>query len=374
MMRADRAWELKGSRCVWACSGKLAQGRLRFGSWLLLVAGTFACSPTERSVQSEVAAPELTPAKLEPSAPAGCDSGVRDGFVDRKRFPRIAACAGSWDEPGLVSGSSPNESTAGALCAEGWHICTSVAEVERRSGGQGCAGAGLGEGEFFAILEGASKPPPCFTRGAVGVLGCGALGAPAADACAPMNRVSNPGCSALSAPWACQKGSELWSIVKPEHAGGGVLCCEGPAPDLMPTIRSWGFGSGAPFIGSGETVCGEVTLTSTNTEPWGDGAFRNVPGGDPAVVILTFTGSVSSFHLRARLSGAKAYLAGFGVPPSRVIGGARFDGKEVRMPRGADESTVLLSWFGLRVDALAMILGGKGRGSVLIEGYGIGCR
>ena len=60
--------------------------------------------------------------------------------------------------------------------------------------------------------------------------------------------------------------------------------------------------------------------------------------------------------------------------PSRVIGGARFDGKAVRMLRGADESTVLLSGFGLLVDALAIILGGKVRGAVPIEGYGIDCK
>ena len=342
-------------------------------TWMLLGAWTFACTPSDRKAQATVAAPTSpAPTKAEPMAAPGCDSGVRDGFADPKRFPRIAACAGSWDEPGLVSTSSTSESTAGALCAEGWHICTSVAEVKRRSGGQGCAGAGLSEGTFFAILEGASKPPQCFTRGFVGVLGCGSLGAPAPDACAPVDRVSNPGCSALGAPWACEKNGELWSMVKPQHAGGGVLCCEGPAPDLMPSTRPWGFGRGSPFAGTGKTACGELTLTSTNTEPWGDGGFRSVPGGDPAVVILTFSGPVSALHLSARLSGSKAYLAGFGVRPSRVVG-AEFDGKAVRVPEGADASTALLSWFGLDADALALVMGGKDRATVLIDGYGIAC-
>ena len=341
---------------------------------LLLVVVACSCTPAHRSGQEKAADPtQPGRAKAEAIAAPGCDSGLRDGFANPKRFPKIAACAGSWDEPGLVSAGSTSESTAGALCAEGWHICTSVAEVRRRSGGQGCAGAGLRDSTFFAIAAGASKPPPCFTRGFVGVLGCGSLGAPAPEACSPMDRVSNPGCSALSEPWACDTHSELWSMVKSQHAGGGVLCCEGPAPDLMPTTGPWGFGSGSPFTGTGQTACGELTLTSTHTEPWGDGGFRSVPGGDPAVVILTFSGPVSALHLSTHLTGSEAYLAGFGVPPSRVVGGAEFDGKAVRVPSGADASTALLSWFELHADALALVMGGQDRATVLIDGYGVDC-
>lgn len=320
------------------------------------------------------------PARVSP----GCDSGVRAGFTDTARFPNIAACAGSWDEPGLgadgagsrgADSDGASESSAAALCAEGWHICTSVAEVKRKTNGQGCAGAQLRSEGFFAIADGVSQTPECFTNGAVGVLGCGSLGAPAPSACAPLDRVSNPGCSALDAPWACQKNNEVWSLVKREQAGGGVLCCEGAAPQVESVRASepWAFASGAPFGGSGPSECGELSLSTTNTEPWGDDAFRNVPAGAPAVVIVTFSQPITAFHVAVKLSGAKAYVTGFNLAPTRVSGRVSFDNKEVRLPKGVDEGTAVLSWVGIRADALSWVIGGKERATVMSDGYAVAC-
>lgn len=311
----------------------------------------------------------------EPSSDvaSGCDSGVRAGFVDSSRFPRIAACAGSWQQPGLDVDRA--EASAAALCAAGWHVCSTVAEVERKTNGRGCAGLGAATEGFFAIADGVAQAPRCFTGGSVGVLGCGSLGAPAPSACAPVDRVSNPGCSALEAPWACQKNNEPWSLLKPEHAGGGVLCCEGAPPDAATSTPNepWAFASGAPFQGTGPSECGALTLSTTNTEPWGDDGFRNVPDGAPAVVIVTFSRRVSAFRVHVKLTGQKAYLTGFNVAPSRVSGRVSFENGEVRLPKGVEEGTAVLSWDAAGADALSWVAGGKERATVLSDGYAVDC-
>lgn len=323
------------------------------------------------AVAARAGAPEqeIAPSPVAP----GCDSGRRAGFADGRRFPNIAACAGSWAAPGLDSTEQKKDGTAAALCAEGWHICTSVAEVKRKTDGVGCAAADLKGNVFFAIAEGAAGTSECFTGGGLGVLGCGTLGAPAPGLCAPMDRLSNPGCSALEEPWACEKNREVWSLVKPGQSGGGVLCCLGPAPQAQQLSEPWAFAKGAPFQGSGPSECGEVTLTTTNTEPWGDEAFRNVPGAPPAVVVVTFAKPIASFYVKVKLSGAKAYVTGFNVPPTRVAGPVVFDGKQVQLPNDTDEGVAVLGWVGLRADAISWVVGGKDRATVLSDGYALEC-
>jgi len=344
---------------------------LATGLLVIVVAGCGASSPPSKTPRDEFEDFEAAPStRVSP----GCDSGVRAGFADTSRFPNIAACAGSWDTPGLDADSA-GDSSAAALCAPGWHVCSSVAEVKRKSNGAGCAGAELRTDGFFAIAEGVAGTPKCFTAGSVGVLGCGSLGAPAPSSCAPLDRVSNPGCSALDAPWACQKDNELWSLAKSEYAGGGVLCCEGAAPKAEAELPNepWAFGSGAPFSGSGPSECGDLTLSTTNTEPWGDDAFRNVPGGATAVVIVTFSKPVSAFYVSMKLSGEKAYVTGFNVPPTRVTGRVSFERQEVRLPKGVQEGNAVLSWVGVRADALSWVAGGKTRATVLSDAFAVEC-
>jgi hypothetical protein len=356
-------------------TSRFVAGTLGFGFVLPSCGSPSAPTKSPGENVAEFEAVEAPPARVSP----GCDSGVRAGFTDTARFPNIAACAGSWDEPGLgadgTGSGRASASSAAALCAEGWHICTSLAEVKRKTSGQGCAGAELRGQGFFAIADGVTQTPQCFTNAPVGVLGCGSLGAPAPSACAPLDRVSNPGCSALDAPWACQKNNEVWSLVKGGQAGGGVLCCEGAAPQgkSAPPSEPWAFASGMPFGGSGPSECGQLSLSTTNTEPWGDDAFRNVPAGAPSVVIVTFSQPITAFHVTVNLAGAKAYVTGFNVPPTRVSGRVAFEDNEVRLPKGVEEGTAVLSWIGPRADALSWVIGGKERATVMSNGYAVAC-
>src|SRR5262249_43934926 len=74
---------------------------------------------------------------------AGCADQTREGFYDA---PGIAACAGGWQVPGSALGlmiaprcarpsgnSSANPTGEGCtiedLCAVGWHVCTTPADV-----------------------------------------------------------------------------------------------------------------------------------------------------------------------------------------------------------------------------------------------------
>jgi hypothetical protein len=48
--------------------------------------------------------------------PAGCADFTREGFADVAKYPKIAACAGSFT--GWI-----DEAGAKAICAPGWHVC-----------------------------------------------------------------------------------------------------------------------------------------------------------------------------------------------------------------------------------------------------------
>ena len=171
----------------------------------------------------------------------GCSDGTREGFASLDMFPDIAACAGGWSVPGL--GASPacgrksgNGSTnptgkdcsAADLCQVGWHVCESPAAVAERTGGQGCAAAGVaGQNAFFAIRQAGPGDAQCGV-GNNDLFGCGDVGAtPDATTCAPLDRFSNDLCVALPDTWQCGDvgTEELNNVTKAASEGGGVLCC-----------------------------------------------------------------------------------------------------------------------------------------------------
>ncbi len=199
-----------------------------------------------------------------PTDCAGCADGSRDAFRDALRYPLIAACAGGFSVAGLSHAVSPtcsrgagddgpNPSGLGCsatdLCAPGWHICVSAAEVQMHSP-DGCAGANDADrSSFFATrqtgpgcghcangtdpsCDGSSCRPGCAQtdRTTNDIFGCGDLGAiPQASSCGVLDRFSNDLCGALGAPWRCDADPaglrESDFVVKPGATGGGVLCC-----------------------------------------------------------------------------------------------------------------------------------------------------
>jgi hypothetical protein len=172
----------------------------------------------------------------------GCADGTREGFAAAGTFPNIAACAGGWSVPGLVNttapacdhlagNDSPNAAGTGCnvadLCQAGWHVCTTAAELEAKSNGQGCAAAAITGSAFFVARQSGAGGAQCGT-GTNDLFGCGDIGnAPDVATCAPFDRFSFDLCSALPNTWSCgtDGAAEASNVTKTAATGGGVLCC-----------------------------------------------------------------------------------------------------------------------------------------------------
>jgi hypothetical protein len=194
----------------------------------------------------------------------GCADGAREGFRDATRFARIAACGGGFALPGVLveeapacgrSGGDDGPRPAGEgcraadLCAAGWHVCRSAAEVAAASPG-GCAGLGDVRSAFFAtaqsgpgcrlcavgtrscgFAECSDDCAPDRRAGSVmanDVFGCGTLGDVPSPNCGPLDRFSGDECAFLEGPWLCSRTSgfdEALVVTKPGPDRGGVLCC-----------------------------------------------------------------------------------------------------------------------------------------------------
>lgn len=201
---------------------------------------------------------------------SGCADGTREAFADEGLFPKIAACSGAWQLPGIfpaivASAASACETSgnssvlapadgagcsASNLCASGWHICNG-GEVLPRTGSLGCvAEASYPAASFFSAAVSGTGCGVCALRSKTDtgstctatscaqncqetgdlsndVFGCGSLGAPVSDPdCDGLNRFSHNNCSALGAPWVCSgESQESRTITKPSTSAGGVLCC-----------------------------------------------------------------------------------------------------------------------------------------------------
>ncbi len=209
-------------------------------------------SPGEPADGGLAPAGDLAPARdgalAAPEAPPpapGCADGTREGFLDGSTYPDLAACSGGFSLPGIVSPGGPrcgrqagntgaNPGGVGCavddLCAEGWHVCATAAEVGARTR-TGCLDAvpiSAIEPLFFATRQSGPGYAQC-GPGSNDVFGCGNLGGPPAPSCAPLNAFGNDHCSLLAAPWACSGGGdgllEAQTVVKLGPAKGGVLCC-----------------------------------------------------------------------------------------------------------------------------------------------------
>jgi hypothetical protein len=189
----------------------------------------------------------------------GCADGNREAFTDSGRYPDIAGCAGAWDQPGAYVASPPacgrgagddggNPIGIGCnvsdLCAVGFHVCASAAEVTARSV-DGCAGAAEAVSAFFLTRQSGPGCGECATGATAGcsglscgadcapnaettndLFGCGTLGAVPVASCTPLDRFSGNACGNLSAEWSCPgDATEATSVVKTGTPGGGVLCC-----------------------------------------------------------------------------------------------------------------------------------------------------
>jgi len=231
--------------------------------------GEKSCVPAQAVVDVDTW-PPVTPE-------VGCADGEREGFLDTESYDHIAACAGAWDLPGITPDTvlpacnlqggddGPNPEGVGCssrdLCAAGWHVCSTWAEVAEKSP-TGCAGAVPADAKpkslFFAIRQPSYNGSICgeWGDGFNDVFGCGNLGAGLGPdkGCGPLDRVlasTQPDTCGFNeaepnlGPWECVGGvdSHLNEGLHVTKAGcpntscsydgypvgssdkGGVLCC-----------------------------------------------------------------------------------------------------------------------------------------------------
>ena len=184
----------------------------------------------------------------------GCSDGTREGFRGsvywKDIWPNIAGCAGAFDRPGVVGppdihptcnllagDTNVNRSgkgcTAADLCAAGWHVCRNGGDVANHSPTRDCEGCvPAGEPRFFLVASGASAMGICSpdSQEVNDLHGCGGLGQPETQDCAPLSRrMGFADCLATDGVWLCggQADSlqEAKIVTKADTTLGGVLCC-----------------------------------------------------------------------------------------------------------------------------------------------------
>ena len=181
----------------------------------------------------------------------GCSDGTREGFRDYANWTDIAGCAGAFERPGVVgspdlqptcdllAGDTNSKRdgigcTAADLCAATWHVCHNGEDVAAHSPTGGCESCvPAGELRFFLVASGASSMGICSSDPLASndLHGCGGLGQPETQGCAPLSRrMGFADCLASRGVWSCgsQDDSlqEAKIVTKPGATQGGVLCCK----------------------------------------------------------------------------------------------------------------------------------------------------
>ena len=175
----------------------------------------------------------------------GCADDSREGFADTGAYPAIAACQGAWSETGLQGLTTPTCShsagndgsnavgtgcSASDLCAVGWHVCATLAEIEAATPA-GCGDATTPDADPTFYLTGVSGTDgsTCSSSGEDGAFGCGTGGVPLTSECGVLDRRLDRPCALYDGDlaWNCDghRGSELRFIRKLALPHGGVLCC-----------------------------------------------------------------------------------------------------------------------------------------------------
>ncbi len=258
-MRFGLAAALAGVALVIACGARTKPQGDRRGAGGASVASSTATSTSTLASTSSKAA---SSSGAGGGAATGCSDGTREGFVDAKTYPKIAACSGGFGVPGMLfpqetcaraagnTSANPSGKGCGAtdLCALGFHVCNGPAEVAVDSP-TGCAGAAPEPGLFFATRQSSTGCSIC-TLGNIAdpaactgcncakgcapnpstandLFGCGSLGDKPYEPCGVLDRFSNNLCAALGEPWSCGSDgcNEANTVTKSGPTHGGVLCC-----------------------------------------------------------------------------------------------------------------------------------------------------
>ena len=260
---------------MWSRDGiGLRLGLVRWVPWVLALAGLTGCRVLHSGLFEEAGVQEAgnpspatdtsAPVEAQPAldmgeppgvtaAPdiVGCSDGTREGFRHLVDWPNIAGCAGAFNQPGVLGSpdvqpacglraGDSNSNREGIdcsiadLCSANWHVCRDGGDVAKHSPTGDCEGCvPAGEPRFFLVASGASSMGLCSPDplNANDLHGCGGLGQPESQACAPLSRrMGFADCLATNGVWSCGDESdslqEAKVVVKRGTTLGGVLCCK----------------------------------------------------------------------------------------------------------------------------------------------------
>ena len=195
--------------------------------------GTFVCD-TQDAVRCSDPCMEIV----------GCADGEREAFKDATAFPDVAACSGGWSEKGILHPQpkcghlSGDDSlnpegigcSAADLCAEGWRVCDSIAELAASSP-TGCAATDFPPDTFYAVSVSGDGGDECQEGETNDLFGCGTVGRAADANCAPLDRASGDECDDIPGEFDCPgswligSSTEAEDVRKNGPGGGGVICC-----------------------------------------------------------------------------------------------------------------------------------------------------
>lgn len=189
-------------------------------------------------------------------SPVGCSDGTAESLLAETG---LAACAGAWSLPGVVVEEAPAcELAAGNdgrrssgdgcnvadLCAHGWHVCRSAADVAGHGGETACDSLkppdpdGTDSFIYLTRQGGVGDQPTCSPDGSAesadDAWGCGTLGLETTE-CRPLDRHLSldsdiGGCGGLFNCGEDPRAEGLNVTKTDSQKGGGVLCCRDAAP------------------------------------------------------------------------------------------------------------------------------------------------
>lgn len=138
-------------------------------------------------------------------------------------------------------------------------------------------------------------------------------------------------------------------------------------PAAQTVEHDFSFGRGAPFAGAALIAGVCVTLATTNTEPYGPTAFRDLTNTQRSEVTLTFSTPISAFHVDVSRVHVDEWLLDFSIghPTGFAPRGGQADhslvnlGGKVTTSRADDYGQGRLAWSGIMTDTVRFTIWNK---------------
>ncbi len=119
------------------------------------------------------------------------------------------------------------------------------------------------------------------------------------------------------------------------------------------------FGSGTPFGGIITLGSTDVTLTTTNTQPFGGTSFRDLLNTDPSLVSFEFSAPITEFSLTvSRVLPPDEFLTNFNIgAPTTLTGDLVNIGGDITSSQPGDFGTGTLIWSGINTSIITFTIG-----------------